>query len=145
MSILSELKTVCPFPEVFEDVENPGEISPRYRRKVGHIRADHDGYRWWNTVWPTHRELGSKQIAQEIDRVYEALTAKDAFADLPALRGYCENHPEALAIPCCSTEYNFYYEGELCFFWIRCITRNKDYNLYLHAFVKEPVAADGAK
>ena len=143
MSILTELKTTCPFPEVFEEVENPGEIPMRYRRKVGHIRADHDGYRWWNTVWPMHRELETPEICREIDRVYDALTAKDAFTDLKTLREFCGKHPESRVNPDRGDEFNFYFEGELCLFWIRCITRQKDYNLYLHAFVKELVDADG--
>lgn len=45
MHILSKLAVDCPFPEVFEEIENPGEFAPQYRRKIGHIRADHDGYR----------------------------------------------------------------------------------------------------
>ena len=143
MSILSELKTVCPFPEVFEEVENPDGLSPRYRRKIGHIRADYDGYRWWNTSWPMHKELETPDICREIDRVYDALTAKDAFADYFALRRFCGNHPESRVNPGSEDEYNFYFEGELCFFWLRCITRRGDYNLYLHAFVKEPVGTDG--
>ena len=49
--ILEQLKTECPFPEVFQDTERAeGSFVDVPRRKIGHIRADHDGYRWWNTV-----------------------------------------------------------------------------------------------
>lgn len=34
-------------------------------------------------------------------------------------------------------EYSFFPEGASCDFWIRLITRERDYNLYLHAFAKE--------
>ena len=34
-------------------------------------------------------------------------------------------------------EYNFYLEGTLCNFWVRLITRWRDYNMYLHAFIKD--------
>ena len=39
-----------------------------------------------------------------------------------------------------SDEFNFYLEGETCDFWVRLITREKDYNLYLNAYAK---AANG--
>ena len=135
--ILSRLKTKCPFTQVFEEIENPGEFAVRYRRKIGHLRADYDGFRWWNTGWPMHKELATPEVCREIDAVYDALTAKDAFADLDALRKYCSQFPEALANPEQDDEYNFYLEGERCLFWLRCITRRGDYNLYLHAFVRE--------
>lgn len=70
--------------------------------------------------------------------MYDALTSKDAFADLEALRGFCGRFPQALANPeYSSDEYNFYLEGTRCLFWLRCITRRGDYNLYLHAFARE--------
>jgi len=136
MSILSDLKVVCPFPQVFEEVEDPGAIVLSYRRKIGHIRADYDGSRWWNTIWPMHNELASTEISKEIDAVYDALTAKDALADLKTLRAFCGQFPQAKASANCEDEYNFYYVGERCLYWMRFITRKGDYNLYLHIFLK---------
>lgn len=131
-SILHELKVECPFPEIFEDRVSQNGIF-EYRRKIGHIRADYDDYRWWNTIWPLHKELSTPEISKEIDEVYKRLTSKDAFATLSEMTDFCHDHPQSAVD---RTEYNFYYEGEYCLFWIRCITRNKDYNLYIHAFTK---------
>lgn len=64
------------------------------------------------------------------------LTAQGAFPNLSALTAYCESHPEARVNESRTDEYNFYLDGELCCYWLRCITREKDYNLYLHAFIK---------
>jgi len=59
-NILEQLKTECPFPEAFKDMERPGGCCVEVpRRKIGHIRADYNGYRWWNTVWPCHKELAT--------------------------------------------------------------------------------------
>lgn len=135
-SILNELEIECPFPEVLEVMEKKNGI-PIYRRKIGYIRADYDGYRWWNTVFPCHNELSTPDTAREIDAVYERLTAKDAFSTLSEMSRFCHNHPQAVVSKDDSTEYNFFYQGESCLFWIRCITRTKDYNIYLHAFTKE--------
>ncbi len=136
-NILERLKTECPFPEVFEDMEYVEHIFGKVpRRKIGHIRADHNGYRWWNTVWPCHPALATKEAAAEIDRVYDTLTAKDALKDLSTLVRFCAAHPEACADQEYHQEYNFYLEGETCDFWIRLITRERDYNIYLNAFAK---------
>lgn len=134
--ILFQLTTECSFSEVFRDIERVNDaISGVPRLKIGHIRADYNG-RWWNTVWPCHNALATDDAKREIDTVYAALTAKEALADLDTLTRFCQAHPEACVDKQFKQEYNFYLEGESCNFWIRLITRPKDYNLYLHAFAK---------
>ena len=137
-NILDQLKTECPFPEMFQDMEKPERsfISVP-RRKIGHIRADHDGRRWWNTVWPCHPELETLMVTTEIDQVYNALTGIEALADFDTLVDFCQSHPEARVHPTEGQEYNFYLEGEHCNFWVRLITRWRDYNMYLNAFTKD--------
>lgn len=130
--ILGKLTTICPFPEVYEGVDTTDEP----RRKIGHIRADYDNYRWWNTVWPSHWELATDEIKSEMDRTYEALTAGDALHNLDTLRRFCWAHPEAGTGRTTDDEFDFYLVGEACDFWVRLITREKDYNLYLSAYAK---------
>ena len=61
-NILKLLKAECSFSEVFQDTERiEGSFLDVPRRKIGHIRADHDGYRWWNTVWPTHQDRSEER------------------------------------------------------------------------------------
>ncbi len=136
-SILKSVKTTCPFPEVFEEWEQPeGSWNKVPRKKIGHIRADYQG-RWWNTVWPCHPDLATEEVKAEIDQVYEALTAENALKDLHTLTDFCKAHPEACVERQFQSEYNFYLEGKTCNFWIRLITRERDYNLYLNAFAKD--------
>lgn len=135
--ILGRLKTVCPFPEVFEDVDDADAYGPgEPHKKICHIRADYNDYRWWNTFWGCHCDLATPKMANEIDRIYEALTAKDALHDLNALRRFCWSHPEAQASQEADEEFNFFLVGETCDFWVRLITREKDYNMYLNAYAK---------
>ena len=137
-NILSKLLTECPFPEVFEDAEKVEGCSlPVPRRKIGHIRADYDGWRWYNTVWPCHKSLATPEVCTEIDRVYDALTAPNALKDLAALRKFCADHMDACISKEYEDEFSFYYVGERCNFWIRLITRKGDYNMYLNAYTKE--------
>lgn len=135
-TILNELTVECPFPHVFKLTEVIDNHSVPLA-KIGHIRADFDGHKWWNTVWRVHKELETAAITKEIDKVYTRLTGKGALKDLATLRRFCEKHPEARAAAFDPTEYNFYYRGTHTDFWLRLITRERDYNLYLHAFVKE--------
>ncbi len=135
-NIIGELNTNCPFPKFFEEWYQIPWIGRGYLRKLVHIRADYDGRKWWNTIWPFRDELATPEMRKEVDAVYAALTAQDAFPNLSALTAYCENHPEARVNEGRTDEYNFYLDGELCCYWLRCITREKDYNLYLHVFIK---------
>lgn len=135
--ILEALDVECPFSEVFSEVENPDDLVPRYRREIGYLRADYDGWCWWNTAWPVHKELASQENVNEIDAVYGALISDSALKDLEALQSYCWNHSDARANSSTTDEFNFYLEGVLNWYWIRLITRRGDYNMYLHAFVKE--------
>ena len=93
-NILERLKTKCPFPDVFQDMEKPeGSFISVPRRKIGHIRADHNGHRWWNTVWISHSELITPAVAAEMDQLYDALTDSDALADFETLVHFCHSHP----------------------------------------------------
>ena len=137
-NILSELLTECPFSEVFEDMETVEGCSfPVPRRKIGHFRADYDGWRWYNTVWPCHKALATPEVCAEIDRVYDELIAPGALKDLAALRKFCADHMDACISKEYEDEFSFYYVGERCNFWIRLITRRRDYNMYLNAYIKE--------
>jgi len=141
--ILNKLTVECTFPEVFEDAEPSDNGIMNYpRRKIMHFRADHDGYRWWNTVWPHHDELATKGMKHEIDATYDALTAKDALADLPTLARFCLSHMDACAGENSTDEFNFYLRGELCDYWVRLITRKGDYNMYLSAYSREKTNAN---
>lgn len=127
------LRTSNPCPQAWEDVDETG----RPRAEVGYIRADHDRYRWWNTVWPVHRELTTTEIAAEIDSVYDAFIRE--FPDLTAVSRFCREQAESTS---CDTEFNAYLEMPLAFYWLRLITRQGDYNLYLHCVSKAALDTD---
>lgn len=133
--ITNALEITCPFPHFFDEVEEHHQFGSGYRRKIVHIRADYDGRKWWNTIWPYHDELATPEIRREVDTIYEALISKEAFPNLDALRSFCAASPQALANERATNEYNFYLESVYCGYWLRCITRDNDYNLYLHAFL----------
>lgn len=142
-NIVDALETSCPFPQLFEEQEQLPTLGTSYRRKIVHIRADCTRGKWWNTICPDHDELATMEARKEVDAVYNRLTSPGVFPDLVALTEFCVNHPEAKVNEHSPDEFNFYLDGELCCYWLRCITRAQDYNLYLHAFIKEDVAYKG--
>lgn len=127
-NIIDALEVKCPFPQLLDNNNIPKDDI-----QIGYIRADYDGCRWWNTVWPKHDELATPEIRKEIDMVYSALVSDDVFTDLDALRDFCLSYPNAVQTNE-EDKYNFFLESRLCWYWLQCITRNKDYNLYLHAY-----------
>lgn len=138
-NILEQLTTDCPFPKIFEDTEIPKRSNyPEPKKKIAHIRADHDGWRWWCTYWPCHEELATAEAKDEAASVYNALIADDALSDLPTLKRFCRSFPEA-AVNGTEDEFNFYLTGDICHYWLRLITRKGDYNLYLHFYTRDPM------
>ena len=136
-NILEKLSKECPFQEMMNDTELlEGCSFPVPKLKIGHIRADHDGCRWHNTVWPCHRDLATPEVCREIDSVYDQLTAADALKDLTTLRNFCQCRSDACIDKEFQQEYSFFYAGKHCDFWIKLTTREKDYNLYLNAYSK---------
>ena len=116
------LTPVCNFGDNLKDTET----------KIGYIRADHDGYRWWTTYFPCHEELKTEDIRNEINGVCGELI-ENMFLNLGAIKEFCHRRTEAKTS---EDIYDFYIESELCNYWVRFITRKKDYNMYLHAYIK---------
>lgn len=136
-SILDRLLVECPFQETLDDTELVDGCSfPVPKLKIGHLRADHDGWRWHNTVWPCHSSLATPAVCKEIDHVYDKLTASNALKDLPTLRRFCNSRMEACIAKESHDEFSFFHVGKYCDFWIKLITRKGDYNLYLNAYAK---------
>lgn len=125
-NLKDKLTKDLPFDDVWIDEdENGTPVS-----EVGYIRADHDGCRWWSTAWRKHKDLETPEICKEIDAVYEAFKA--SFKNIPVMRTWCWRNARQVS----DTEFNAYYVGEYGCYWLRMITRCRDYNLYLHCYSK---------
>ena len=127
LKLVDRLITENPCPEAWQDVDE----TRHPRAEVGYIRADHDGHHWWNTIWPIHRDLATPEIAVEIDEVYDAFMK--GFRTLNEMRKYCLERAQKTSD---GTEFNAWLEMPLGYYWLRMITRERDYNLYLHCISK---------
>ena len=117
-------------PEIWDNMDD----STKYpKSELSYFRCDYDGYRWWNTIWPIHKELYFHELGKEFDDLYASLNK--TFPNLEALRAFCADSAEATGDP---DEFNVYIDMKYGYYWIRMITREKDYNMYIHCYCKEP-------
>ena len=126
-NLKDKLNKNLPFNDVWITKDDTGYP----KSELGYIRADHDGYRWHNTCWSAHRDLGTDKLIAEFDAVYDAFTR--SFKDLSAMAKWCGDNAREVSYD----EFNAYYVGEYGCYWLRMITRRRDYNLYLHCYSKE--------
>lgn len=100
---------------------------PHINHLMGYIRADHDGYRWWHTVFRTNQQIETPERMAELDALYNLFV--EQIKGLPELKEYCRQH-----LACVQGEYNAFYYGKHGIYTFRFRLEQGDYNLYLNAF-----------
>ena len=133
MNKITNLKDNLVFALPFDDVWMNRDESGEPVAEFGYVRADHDGYRWWNTWWPKHEALRTPELVAEGNALYDAF--RDAFPTLSAMTSWCLKERGVY-----DDEFNAYYVGNHGCYWLRMITRRGDYNLYLHIYSKAAMA-----
>lgn len=134
-SMIFELTETCNFGEVFEHCSKaPDALSSDERpdAQIGYVRGYYDGYSWCGDYFPCRNHLYTEAFRKESRDIFSCLTTQ--FRTLDVLRRFCEAHPSAKIG---KEEYNFFMNGHAADYWIRFITRERDYNLYLNAYAKE--------
>ena len=127
------LNTVCNFRNLLDDVDLQDVCAGKKpKAKIGHIRADHDGYRWWATYFPCHEELKTENIRIEMNEVCAEII-ENRFRNLEEVKAFCYNNKDAKFGDCM---YVFYIEHKFCNYELVFILRKGDYNMYLHAYKK---------
>lgn len=127
-NIKDKLSNICTFPEAM--------IKAPSMSLMGYVRCDHDGWQWWSTCFPVNRDLETPDRAAELDAITDAL--HEAFPTLAELKKYCTAKGEDQ-----DTGYDYYLylsdESLVNNYFIHACTRRNDYNLRIHAIVKEAV------
>ena len=134
------LSPVNTFRHIFEGPQKqvPGYGGRRPAGEVVYARSDYDGRRWWTTWHRMQEDPAPAEQAQEIDSIMDALLELPEFRNLRSLRRTCALYAEPTSEP---TEFNLYGESPGFYLWLRLITREKDYNLYVHFYTKD-IATD---
>ena len=98
---------------------------------IAYSRSDYDGYQWWTTWFHGQEEKALPEVAYEMDSFMDALFALPEFKTLRSMKRTCKLYAEPTAE---QTEYNLYSETEHLYIWLRLITRERDYNLYVYFY-----------
>lgn len=114
----------------------PSHLTHEPQNEIVYSRSDYDGDRWWTTWHNKYKEKPASELVKEIDSFQSALFGMPEFKTLDTVRQLCRS-AEATSDP---TEYNLYSETEHLSIWLRLITRYRDYNLYVHYYLKQDIA-----
>lgn len=124
-----ELKTTCNFESVLKttlDGTTPKSGIEQPLNKVGYIRGDYDGCRWWCQYFACHEHLKTAWVKAEIDKGGAYLIEDLLKNGLSAVCELCEAHPKAKSD---DDEYKFFMNGNECNYLVKLITRRKEHNI----------------
>lgn len=129
------LRPDCSFLDAFE---GPFKSSPYSgfeipERELAYSRSDFSNGRWYTTWFHCDPVPSDPEVVQEVDAVMDALLEMPEFVNFRAFRRTAMLCAERTSEP---TEFNLYGETKHFDLWLRLITRDKDYNLYVHYLLK---------
>ena len=99
--------------------------------KICHLRADFD-YRW-HSSWFIGEQCSKRTPMEEkeITRICNEIVEHLFPNGILSINTFNSEQNVAWNP---SGEYNYFFKGLLCNYWIRCITRKGDYNLYIKCY-----------
>ena len=100
---------------------------------IAYSRSDYDGWKWWTTWHQCQKDTPVLEVAREIDAFQDALFQLPEFRNLDTLTRFCRGYAQPTSEP---TEFNLYSETAHFYIWLRLITRRRDYNVYVHYYLK---------
>lgn len=127
----------CTFEHLYK---GPKKLFPHHSIKhpiseVAYSRSDYNGYRWWRTWFPSGEDKVEPPLSVEIDQFSDALMELPEFKSLASMRQMCRSCAQSSGSP---TDFNLYSETEHFYIWLQLVTREHDYNLYVHFYLKSP-------
>ena len=76
-------------------------------------------------------------IKEEFERLAaDILETEPVVQGIPGILKFCADYPESVQKDGARNRYNFYLEGEAANYWVTFLDLPKDYNFYLHIYVK---------
>ena len=101
---------------------------------VTYSRSDYDGRQWWRNWFGLPEDKPSEELSQEIDAFQKALMKLPEFQTLRDMRRMCGLFAARTSE---KTEFHLYSETDNFYVWLHLITRERDYNLYVHYYLKD--------
>lgn len=129
------LVPTCSFEQIFSGPQKEFPLSSADHpiSEVAYSRSDYDGRKWWTTWFKCSEDGVDKALAEEIDAFQQVILTLSEFHNLWEMRRMCPLYAEHTSEP---TEFNLYSQTEHFHIWLRMCTRVKDYNLYIHFYLR---------
>ena len=129
------LTHICTFGSIFEGSKKLFPLSSVERpiNEVAYSRSDYDGRNWWRTWFINARNMIGPPLAKEIDLFSNSLMELPEFKSLNTMGRMCRSCAQATSSP---TDFYLYSETEYFYIWLQLVTRERDYNLYVHFYLK---------
>ena len=130
------LLPTCSFTQIYN---GPKKTLPLSSLKypvslVAYSRSDYDGRQWWTNWFGRPEDKPAKELSQEIDAFQNALMKLPEFHTLRDMRRMCGLFAARTSE---KTEFHLYSETDNFYVWLHLITRERDYNLYVHYYLKD--------
>lgn len=129
------LVPVCAFEHIFSGPKKQFPLSSVEHpvSEVAYSRSDYDGHKWWRTWFHSGSEQLKGALAKEIDQFSDALLEMPEFESLNTMGRMCRSCAQPTDS---ATDFNLYSETEHFYIWLQLVTRERDYNLYVHFYLK---------
>lgn len=129
------LMAVCTFEHIFEGPKKrfPLSSAEHPASEAAYLRADYDGHKWWRTWFRSDGMQLENALADEIDQFSNALLEMPEFQSLDAMGRMCRSCAQ---LTDSTTDFNLYSETGHFYIWLQLVTRKRDYNLYVHFYLK---------
>ena len=130
------LLPTCSFQKIFDGPKKKLPLSSlEYPVSlVAYSRSDYDGRQWWTNWFGRSEDKPAKELSQEIDAFQNALMKLTEFQTLRDMRRMCGLFAARTSE---KTEFNLYSETDNFYVWLHLTTRERDYNLYVHYYLKD--------
>lgn len=130
------LVPICTFERIFEGPKKlfPLSCVEHPACEVAYSRSDYDGRKWWRTWFHGSKERLEPPLSEEIDQFSDALMKMPEFSSLDTMGRMCRSCAQPTKS---TTDFNLYSETEHFYIWLQLVTRERDYNLYVHFYLKE--------
>lgn len=129
------LVPVCAFESIFEGHKKlfPLSCVEHPVSEVAYSRSDYDGRKWWRTWFHSGEGKVKPSLSAEIDQFSDALMELPEFESLDAMARMCRSCAQTTES---ATDFNLYSETKHFYIWLQLVTRERDYNLYVHFYLK---------
>lgn len=133
----------CAFEHIFAEPKKRFPLSDVDHpvSEVAYSRSFYDGRQWFRTWFQSGEDKLESRLRKEIDQFSDDLLAMPEFKTLRAMERMCLSCAQRTASP---TDFNLFSETEHFCIWLQMVTRERDYNLYVHFYQKSQIDTGGS-